>query len=200
MAKQSRRYHHGDLRVALVAKALDALDAAPDTELTLRGLAKKVGVSPMAPYAHFEDKEALLDAVAAEGFAALSAELDAAQANAPEDPADRLEALAETYVGFGMARPGLYRLMFAGPAAAEGSLARMAGAQAIARLEASVAAVSPPGAATRPTTDIAWAFVHGLTLLVQSGYLHPGAELAARMRTVSQMVAGLAGQGGAPQD
>ncbi|MCR9195571.1 MAG: TetR/AcrR family transcriptional regulator, partial [Hyphomonas sp.] len=71
MAKGSRRYHHGDLRGALIEKAIAILDLKPDAEITLRGLAKEVGVSPMAPYAHFDDKDALLDAIAVEGFGAL---------------------------------------------------------------------------------------------------------------------------------
>ena len=60
-----RTYHHGDLRAALVAAALDLLETAGEAALSLRAAARACGVSAMAPYRHFADKEDLLEAVAA---------------------------------------------------------------------------------------------------------------------------------------
>src|SRR5579859_7462110 len=71
LAKQA--YHHGDLRNALVDEGLKLLEQSGNSEFTLRDLARRVGVSPAAPYSHFEDKRALLAAVAAAGANRLSA-------------------------------------------------------------------------------------------------------------------------------
>src|SRR3989344_594769 len=66
--KPDRAYHHGDLRNALIDAGLTALEAQDASELSLRALARELGVSANAVYRHFADKEALLSALAAEGF------------------------------------------------------------------------------------------------------------------------------------
>ena len=65
---ESRPYHHGDLRRALVDAARRLLEAEGPTALSLRAVAREAGVSPAAPYHHFKDKAELLDAVAHEGW------------------------------------------------------------------------------------------------------------------------------------
>ena len=66
--KRAGQYHHGDLRRALIEQALRTIDAAGAEGLTLRGVGAALGVSRTALYRHFADKEALLAAVAREGF------------------------------------------------------------------------------------------------------------------------------------
>ncbi|MBV9511686.1 MAG: helix-turn-helix transcriptional regulator, partial [Caulobacteraceae bacterium] len=61
-------YHHGDLRSALIAAAREALETAAPETVSLKALAARLGVSQPAPYRHFESREALLAAVAADGF------------------------------------------------------------------------------------------------------------------------------------
>jgi AcrR family transcriptional regulator len=191
MGRRGRGYHHGDLRAALVAEAVCRLDAEPEADITLRGLAKAVGVSAMAPYAHFEDKAALFDAVAGAGFKALTEALDSA--NAVSDPPEaRLAALAHAYVGFGLARPALYRLMFGHRATPASKATRAAGEEAFSRLEATVAALAGPDRPARPAAEIAWAFVHGLTRLAHDGHLEAGDPMAARIDAASRAVAELA--------
>ncbi len=73
-------YHHGDLRRALVAAARALLEESGPEALSLRDVARRVGVSHNAPYRHFPTKQALLAAVAAEEFAALSARMAAVPA------------------------------------------------------------------------------------------------------------------------
>jgi len=63
-------YHHGDLRAALLAAARDMIAEAGIEGLSLRKLAERAGVSRTAPYHHFQDKNDLLCAIAAEGFSA----------------------------------------------------------------------------------------------------------------------------------
>src|SRR5919202_1039639 len=80
MVVSTRPYHHGNLRSALLAAAEGAL--ARGEELSLRSLAREVGVSHAAPRRHFADKQALLDALAEDGFERLGAALAAATAGA----------------------------------------------------------------------------------------------------------------------
>ena len=81
MAVTSRPYHHGNLRAALLEQAERTL--ADGGDLSLRALARQVGVSHAAPRRHFAGKQALLDALAEDGFERLGAELRAALAERP---------------------------------------------------------------------------------------------------------------------
>src|SRR5690349_24302026 len=111
MAVSSRPYHHGNLRPALLAAAEGAL--ARGDELSLRSLARQAGVSHAAPRRHFADKQALLDALAQDGFERLGRELRAAIDDAGEDFEARLAALAGAYVRFATRHATLLELMFA---------------------------------------------------------------------------------------
>jgi AcrR family transcriptional regulator len=108
-------YHHGDLRNALVAAAVQRVETQGAEGFSLREAARDVGVSANAAYRHFADKGALMAAVATVGFEALSAELQRAL-DAPH-PAlsaggSALKAVGRAYVAFALARPHLFQLMF----------------------------------------------------------------------------------------
>ena len=105
-------YHHGDLRRALLREADAVLRAEGAGALSLREVARRAGVSPAAPYAHFPDKEALLAALAAEGFRRLTRDLRAAFKGAAHDPLRRLKAMTAEYVRFAVTHPAYLRLMF----------------------------------------------------------------------------------------
>ncbi len=109
-----RPYHHGSLRSALLAQAERTVRERGVHELSLRELARETGVSHGAPRRHFADRQALLDALAEEGFARLGAELAAAADGAGEDFAARLAATAAAYVRFATRDAALLELMFAG--------------------------------------------------------------------------------------
>ncbi|MBN6056522.1 TetR/AcrR family transcriptional regulator [Nonomuraea sp. RK-328] len=109
---KSRPYHHGDLRAALLTRAEQTLRDKGPAELSLRELARDVGVSPAAPSRHFKSKRALLDALALEGFDRLRAALTAAQDGAGESFADRLTALTRAYLRFAAANAALLDLMY----------------------------------------------------------------------------------------
>jgi AcrR family transcriptional regulator len=109
-----RPYHHGNLRSALLAQAERTLRERGVQELTLRELARDVGVSHSAPRRHFPDRQALLDALAETGFERLGAELRSAVDGAGEDFAARLQATATAYVRFATRDAALLELMFAG--------------------------------------------------------------------------------------
>lgn len=109
---QSRPYHHGDLRAALLTSAERTLREKGTSALSLRELARDIGVSHAAPGRHFKDKQALLDALALAGYDRLNDAL--AAADLPEAPLEpRLASLARAYLTFAIENPELLALMFA---------------------------------------------------------------------------------------
>jgi AcrR family transcriptional regulator len=167
------RYHHGDLERALMDAALELVAEKGEQGFTLTEAARRAGVSPAAPYRHFEDKEALLVAVASEGFRRMGEVLDAASAE--PDPEARLYALGEAYVRFAVQSPALSRVMFQGvdkqrypelQAAAEGTFQTLV-ESVVALAEAGVIrAVEPLSFAIS-----AWTLAHGTALLFTGGKL-----------------------------
>ncbi|MGF1570875.1 MAG: TetR/AcrR family transcriptional regulator [Nodosilinea sp.] len=105
-------YHHGDLRQSLIDAAIALISDAGISDLSLRQVARRVGVSHNAPYRHFEDKEALLAAVAEQGFQSLRLALEAARATVSPNLSQCLEVIGIAYVHFALAHPAYYRLMF----------------------------------------------------------------------------------------
>src|SRR4051794_3972276 len=110
-AADARRYHHGDLRRALIDAARRVLEAEGPSALSLRAVAREAGVSPAAPYHHFKDKGELLEAVAHEGWDLLDAALAKAKVEAPS-PDQALNGLGVAYVCFARDNPALYRVMY----------------------------------------------------------------------------------------
>ncbi|MBM4361910.1 MAG: WHG domain-containing protein [Deltaproteobacteria bacterium] len=201
----SRRagYHHGALPRALLDAALVLLEQHGESGFTLRSAAREAGVSPGAPYHHFEDRDALLAALAAEGFLLLSAALDAASAPTDEPPRgeepraprrsarEEAEELGLAYVRFAVERPVLFRLMMGRVtrrALSEGDVGRVARG-AFERLRDAVlraARERAPGAAPAPEEiPLAWSVVHGLAFLAMDGHL--GGE-PARFEDLAPMV------------
>ena len=155
---RERTYHHGDLRAALVAAALDLLEAGGEAALSLRAVARACGVSAMAPYRHFAGKEDLLEAVAARGFADLAARLEAADAAA--EGGEALAAQGAAYVTFACRHPALFRLMFMRPCRGP------VGSEAYRILERRAAALAGPAMGAEDLTLAAWSLVHGLAALI----------------------------------
>jgi AcrR family transcriptional regulator len=111
MPKKKRAYHHGDLRRALVDASLEAIAELGPEQFTLREAARRAGVSPGAPYKHFEDKDALMAAVAAECSERLGEAMDAATAQAGDDPLERFRLSGIAYVRFAVQNPAHFRVM-----------------------------------------------------------------------------------------
>ncbi|MEV5820090.1 TetR/AcrR family transcriptional regulator [Micromonospora haikouensis] len=105
-------YHHGNLRPTLLAAAERSLRQHGAEQLSLRELARAVGVSHAAPRRHFPDRQALLDALAETGFARLHTQLRAALAAAGDDFGPRLHAMAAAYLRFATEDAALLELMF----------------------------------------------------------------------------------------
>ena len=104
-------YHHGNLRDALLAAGMEALEGPDGKAPSLRELAREVGVSATAVYRHFPDKQALDKALSLEGLKLMGAQQKAAGEKVGGGPKGFAEAGRE-YVRFALAHPALFRLMF----------------------------------------------------------------------------------------
>lgn len=174
-AATDRPYHHGNLRSALIAAGLRLLETGEP--VTLRAVAKAVGVSHTAPYNHFSGKEALLAAIAAEGFHRLRAAIETARADAGADCGDQLYAAGLAYILFAAERPALFRLMF-GPREDKPSTTEAGQAafgSLVAVIEEGMATGVFRGEDPLPAAFTAWALVHGMAQLAldRSGPLTP---------------------------
>ncbi len=110
--KSKGRYHHGNLRAALVGAAEDLLAREGVAGLSLRAAARAAGVSQTAPYRHFKDREALLAAVAARGYQSLLEDMDLSASRCKDDRLEAVVVMGGTYIRFATDRPDLFRLMF----------------------------------------------------------------------------------------
>lgn len=173
----TERYHHGDLRDALLSAATDMLSETGPRGLSLREAARRAGVSTGAPYRHFKDKDELLTALATRGFLSLDAALRAVV----EEHADRvpplelLRRLGVAYVQFAAREPALFRLMFGefaprmDDSAVLGDAVRLAGSHLPRAAQAAQADLGE--ASTEDITLLAWSVVHGLASLHLDGHL-----------------------------
>lgn len=196
--QEARKYHHGDLRRALIDAALALIAEGELGTLSLREVARRAGVTPGAPYHHFKDKTSLLAAVAEEGFLALTTRMDAALAAvAASDARGRLAALARAYLTFARAHSSHYRVMFLPEVKHRDASASLHAAAdgGFARLMEAIQAVRPrvDAATVQPRALITWAAAHGLVLLWNDGLLDKKlpvhAERAFLDTAVDQMVA-----------
>jgi AcrR family transcriptional regulator len=104
-------YHHGDLRHALVDQAAKLVLEEGHLSITVREVARRIGVTHAAAHYHFHTREALLAAVATRGFDEMTAVLEAAM-NEVKDARSRLGALGTAYVKHALRRGNMYQLMF----------------------------------------------------------------------------------------
>lgn len=155
MATSRQKYHHGGLAAAMLTAASEIIEDEGLKALSVREAARRAGVSHNAPYRHFPHRDALLAALAAEGFAWLEKEL--AQHSGRE--------IGAAYVRFALRHPERFRLMFN---------TRLQGAaggayQALVAAFAGQPGVAPPEIAAAA----AWALMHGLADLLLGGHFEP---------------------------
>ncbi|MBW0149257.1 TetR/AcrR family transcriptional regulator [Marinobacter arenosus] len=177
-AKARMTYHHGDLPQQVHQLALETLRQHGDAAISLRALAKDIGVSAPALYRHFIDRESLLAELAVTGFEALRERLQAIDTS---NPRQALIDIGLVYVSFAQDEPNLYRLMFGGRVLPRGIHPRLdaAGKGAFQVLEDTIARAQQVGY-LKPMplalmTAAAWSLVHGLSQLTIDGHL-PVAE------------------------
>lgn len=167
MSQSPRSYHHGDLRAALLVEGRRYLVEVGPEEVSLRELARRTGVSPRAPYRHFENREALLAALAAEGFQELLqdfAESDALPA------LERLQEMGRTYVDFARNNISVFQLMFS-PLINHEFVAQLS-AQAFEKLVAASHPLLPASAPFKEKITFAtaiWSGLHGIATISMDG-------------------------------
>jgi AcrR family transcriptional regulator len=110
--KKKRGYHHGNLREALINAALDLIGSKGTGGFTFAEAARHAGVSPAAPYRHYENRDALLADVAAQGYAAFGEAMGKAQSQPASNGIDRLKAMGRAYLAFARDNPAYYSAMF----------------------------------------------------------------------------------------
>ncbi|GIJ19558.1 TetR/AcrR family transcriptional regulator [Micromonospora lutea] len=176
----TRGYHHGDLRRALLSAAVQAIEESGPAALSLRDLARRAGVSHAAPAHHFGDRAGLFTAIAAQGFDTL--------AEALTDAGDEMLELGMAYVDFAVRHRAHFEVMF------HPELYRADDAEVRAARERSGAVLraglAHPSTRTRPAADgragdddlaeqqaevlAAWSIVHGFATLWLAGALPAG--------------------------
>lgn len=171
-----RPYHHGDLRRVIIDTAMDMLQEGGGWRCTLRELARRAGVSHAAPYKHFPDKAALLTELALIGFDRLRETLISTTHSA--SVREQFVAAARAYVGFAIANPALYRLMFGADAGKPADVhlnERALGAFGVL-LEMLQHGQDAGALRKRPIQGQAaacWAQIHGAAMLTIDGLLLP---------------------------
>ena len=159
-------YHHGDLRSALVEVTAQLVREKGARGFSVSEAARRAGVSIAAPYRHFEDREALLAAVAAKGFAELQDLLDGLAD--PGDPIGRAVAIAEAYVDFARADPPRFEVMFAAGIDKDRHPALLECAGRVqSRLEDALLDLvrDDPAGPVRRAAEL-WSIAHGVAVLV----------------------------------
>jgi AcrR family transcriptional regulator len=172
--KPRDRYHHGDLRRALLDEALRTIQQDGVDALTLRTIGVRLGVSRTALYRHFTDKRALLSSVATEGFRLLTKRL----LNAWKAGGIRgFNAMGVAYIRFAMGNPSHYRVMFGGfvdDGPRDDDLMRESTAAFQALVDA-IVALQQEGAVRKDDAlqlaQFIWAVVHGVSMLIIDGQL-----------------------------
>lgn len=162
-----KAYHHGDLRAALVEAGLALLETRTADDLSLREVARAVGVSATAVYRHFPDKGALMAALADAGLVRLAADQHAASDAAGGGLAG-FSATGAAYVRFALANPALFRLIFANPRSGPPPCLPEDDAMTFLRANAALLAEGKGGDAQVIALQ-AWAIAHGLAMLMLDG-------------------------------
>ncbi|UCC71922.1 MAG: TetR/AcrR family transcriptional regulator [Gemmatimonadota bacterium] len=176
-----KRYHHGDLRRALLDAALEIVRQQGLSGLTMRAVARKAKVSHMAAYHHFADKAGLVAAVAEEGFRALHEEILERAGRYPGEALSQFREAGIAYVVFAVRNPNLFKVMF-GPEAADSSThpelekaAKGTFTAVLGLVERSQRSEGTLGVDAERIRMTAWALLHGLAMLCIDGQLGPEA-------------------------
>jgi AcrR family transcriptional regulator len=184
-------YHHGDLRRVLVEATLQLVEEKGVSAFTMTEVARRAGVSVAAPYRHFVDKDALVQAAATAGFDSLDRTLSAVASQPGDDHGAALAALAARYVEFALAAPAQFSLMYSAHLDTTRSPELQAAVERTEDVLARAVEALPCAAPTTPElAQGAWAIAHGVATLAVDGLLHAtaGAGSSSAPRTASDLI------------
>jgi AcrR family transcriptional regulator len=168
MATAKKAYHHGELRESLLEAAELLLEEEGPVGLSLRKVGRRLGVTPGAPYRHFEDKDALLAALAVRGFERLRERMLAEQ-DGSANGEERLRRAGLGYLEFASEHPELFRLMFGWIPSRDVPELCEAGDAAFAGLRGILESCEQEGLLSKSVPDaglMAWSAVHGAAFLL----------------------------------
>jgi AcrR family transcriptional regulator len=172
-----KKYHHGDLKNALIKAGVNILAKEGVAGLSLRKVAQKAGVSHAAPYAHFTDKQALIAAISTEGFRMLYERLTAIREQHRDNPRRQLVEAAWAYVQFAQNEPAHFRVTFSSavereknyPALVE--MTRKSFGEVVGIVEACQASGLLRTGPVDILTVSVWSIVHGFASLLIEGQI-----------------------------
>ena len=108
----SDKYHHGDLRNALIEESIKMINSSGEESLSMRKLAERCGVSMAAPYAHFKNKEEMINAIKEHVEEAFTTYLEAAVSNCGNDIEKKIITLGNAYITFFIENPEYFTFLF----------------------------------------------------------------------------------------
>lgn len=190
----AKPYHHGDLHGEILCAACALLEENNIASLSLRAVAKKVGVSHTAPYRHFKDKESLLAGIATLGYAELATQLARIATSHPEDPAAQLQEAGHKYVQLALDSPQCTQLMFSGILPCDDTYPELktSGDMAFDGLKSIIEEGQTRGVFKQGDVELlaltAWSCIHGLTLLIIGGNLPDILSIPAEIHTLTSAV------------
>jgi AcrR family transcriptional regulator len=170
-----KNYHHGDLKNALIQAGIEILSKEGVGGLSLRKAARKAGVSHAAPYAHFADKQALIAAIATDGYQKIYSKLFQVMERYRDDPLRQLVETAWAYASFGFEQSEHFKITFSGVVEKERDypgLVEMTGKnfglleELVRRCQA--AGILNPGDPALAAVGV-WGLIHGFVSLIQEG-------------------------------
>lgn len=179
------RYHHGDLEAALTEAARKLIERDGRGQFSVAEACKLAGVSTAAPYRHFRDKQAILEAVAANGFDALGTRTIKARAEVQArngDYAEQIAAIGKAYVAYAADNPEVFRLLFgSNPNVKDNPEVSVAGKRCFGVLIETVHQSLGGEASLEEVHRLAvplWTFVHGAaSLLIDKDYHVAGSTI-----------------------
>jgi AcrR family transcriptional regulator len=175
MTAKRGRYHHGDLRNALLQATVELVRERGARGFSVSEAARRAGVSITAPYRHFADREAMLAAVALRGFT----DLEHAFAALPAlEKREKLVAMGDAYVAFARADPARFEVMFASGVDKENHPDVLAQAYRVQEMLLEAVGAVAPEQRERRAAEF-WSIVHGVAALATEDrlrYLTPDVE------------------------
>ena len=197
------QYHHGDLRRTLLEAARQlAIEQGIDS-FTLREVARRAGVSHAAPYHHFADKAALVEALTAETYIRLTEALRRSARKTKGTALDRLMAIGVAYVEFAIGHPAEFRLLPRFGVCDDPGMERPENARTESPVEQAANDAFTllietiregqeskvlGGQRVEPLALTAWAAVHGLATLILDGLINKDPYQDMSTRELSKMV------------
>ncbi|EED33103.1 transcriptional regulator, TetR family [gamma proteobacterium NOR5-3] len=181
----TKTYHHGDLRNALIVGAAEIIEESGSLNFAMADAARRAGVSTAAPYRHFRDRDALLEAVSQLAFYGLGLSVRDAVENTEHGSIEGIIAIGQTYIDYVIRKAAFYDLMWgdAGARSMDADSFDKKASGFYVLVDAVDAYTRKQGLKDIDLLDLAvqlWSMVHGMSAISMSGklpYFYPDADI-----------------------